>query len=63
MKQVISDKYLNIEDTLKECVFNFEENGEEYCNQERNTLKIFKVENLNVNIKSFKIPNFINKIA
>ena len=43
------------------CNFNF--NGRLFGNGERNVIKLFELEDKTINIKSFKIPNLINKIA
>lgn len=42
---------------------NFENNGETLDDRGRNKVKFFKVKEFNINTKSFKIPNFINRIA
>jgi len=49
----------NIESLVKE----FNEEGETLFDKGRNTIKIFELEQKNINIKSFKVPNLINKIA
>ena len=42
---------------------NFNTSGQLFGNGQRNVIKIFDVEGVAINIKSFKIPNIINKIA
>lgn len=42
---------------------NFENSGENYGNQKRNSLKLFKLDEITINVKSFKVPNLINQIA
>lgn len=37
--------------------------GEQVGNQDRNELKVFPFGNININIKSFKVPNFLNQIV
>ncbi|MEC3907608.1 lipopolysaccharide kinase InaA family protein [Tamlana sp. 2201CG12-4] len=42
---------------------NFDVKGEDFGNQDRNSLKLFQLKNVTVNVKSFRVPNFINQIA
>jgi hypothetical protein len=42
---------------------NFSTLGENFVNGKRNSIKLFEFENFTLNIKSFKKPNLINKIA
>lgn len=42
---------------------NFNTSGQLFGNGQRNVIKLFDIEGVTVNIKSFKIPNIINKIA
>ena len=44
-------------------ISNYEIEGENYGNQERNSLKLFQFKEMTVNVKSFKVPNIINQIA
>jgi hypothetical protein len=41
----------------------FETKGEDFGNQERNSLKLFQYKHSTVNVKSFKTPNVFNQIA
>ncbi len=50
------------EDDLLDCIANFEKSGEILAIGNRNCIKIFKCNNIKIAIKSFKSPNFINKI-
>lgn len=63
MKYVINKDYLKHEEFLKDYVLNFDTKGETYGNQKRNSLKLFQLEDFILNIKSFRVPNFINQIA
>lgn len=63
MKFKISEKYAVVQDQITEIIENFDTAGEEFGDQPRNTLKLFTVGEVTLNIKSFKIPNFVNKIA
>ncbi|NMH86470.1 Kdo domain containing protein [Flavivirga sp. Y03] len=42
---------------------NFDTKGEDFGNQERNSLKLFQLKGKTVNVKSFRIPNIVNQIA
>ncbi|CAM3502806.1 Kdo domain containing protein [Flavobacterium chungbukense] len=42
---------------------NFKSSGELFGNGDRNKIKLFKLDGKTINIKSFKVPNLINKIA
>lgn len=44
-------------------IYNFDSKGEDFGNQDRNSLKLFKLNDLTINVKSFRIPNIINQIA
>lgn len=63
MKYVINKDYLQHEEFLKDSVINFQTKGESFGNQKRNSLKLFQLNNLTLNFKSFKVPNIINQIA
>ncbi|WP_250432775.1 lipopolysaccharide kinase InaA family protein [Hanstruepera flava] len=51
------------EQLLKEIVANYETTGENFGNQDRNSLKLFALNSMTINVKSFKVPNIFNKIA
>lgn len=63
MKIVLSEKYQIKKSKLLEMVNNFEEQGDLLTNGKRNKIKVFDLGEVKINIKSFKIPNHINKIA
>ncbi len=63
MKYKIAPQFLGKKKQLDNIIFNFNNKGEPFGNQDRNTLKLFKLKNKIVNVKSFKVPNFINQIA
>jgi len=42
---------------------NYDVEGENYGDQDRNSLKLFDFKGGTVNVKSFKVPNLINKVA
>lgn len=62
MKSAWSKEYKNRKKEIFDCIINFESKGETIYDG-RNKIKIFDVGNVKINIKAFKIPNFINKIA
>ncbi|MFB9079879.1 Kdo domain containing protein [Flavobacterium procerum] len=49
--------------TILETIKNFNTSGKLFGNGDRNKIKLFDFEGKTINIKSFKIPNLINKIA
>ncbi|KAF2517793.1 Kdo domain containing protein [Flavobacterium foetidum] len=49
--------------SILETIKNFETSGELFGNGDRNKIKLFDFQGKTINIKSFKIPNLINKIA
>lgn len=63
MNKVINAKYKAIEETLDHFILNYESEGSPFGNQQRNSLRLFTIESETLNIKSFKVPNFINKIV
>jgi len=64
MKAVFSDSYKNQQSKVEELISNFSNNqGKLFGNGDRNTIKIFQLDHKQINIKSFKEPNFINRIA
>lgn len=63
MKKVLQVTYKLFENELNNFILNFETQGEDFGNQDRNSLKLFKLNGLLINVKSFKIPNIFNQIA
>ena len=59
----INSDYIQHKDFLSDCVTNFETKGQAFGNQKRNTLKLFTINELTINIKSFRIPNIFNQVA
>jgi len=60
---VIHDDFEQDKVKIDGFILNFDIQGEAFGNQQRNSLKLFKLNGHLVNIKSFRIPNFINQIA
>lgn len=63
MKVIVADKYFEHKQNIIDTIAHFNSKGEEFGDQKRNSIKLFKLENCTMNIKSFKIPNAVNKIA
>ena len=63
MIRVINSTYQDYQDELDEIIAHFDRSGEEFGDQDRNTLKLFELDGHTINIKSFKVPNLINQIA
>ena len=61
-KQIYPD-FAQDESFLDRIVSKYETEGENYGNQDRNSLKLFELNGKTINVKSFKIPNIINQIA
>lgn len=51
------------EKDVLDAIKHFETKGILFGNGDRNKIKLFEVEGFTINIKSFKVPNFINKVA
>lgn len=63
MRIVIHPKFQNYTNEINEFIFGFYENGIMLGNGKRNKIKLFELDDIVINIKSFKIPHLINKIA
>ena len=57
----INDKYFSFQEKINLCIKNFDREGE-LIKDSRNTVKVFRINNLHINIKRFKRPNFINRL-
>ncbi|MDX1543983.1 MAG: Kdo domain containing protein, partial [Christiangramia sp.] len=62
MKAKWSKAYESRKERICDCIKNFESEGE-ILYEGRNMIKTFEVNDIRINIKSFRIPNLINKIA
>ncbi|MBT8245543.1 MAG: Kdo domain containing protein [Winogradskyella sp.] len=63
MKSVIHSKYLAKKNSLVKLIKCFDTSEEHILKENRNTLKLFELDDITVNIKSFKIPNLVNRIV
>jgi hypothetical protein len=55
--------FITIENQIKNNINNFNSSGILFGDGKRNKIKLFELEGKTINIKSFKIPNLINKIV
>lgn len=63
MYSKISEAYKTYTPELNHLIEDFEAGGKEFGDQDRNTLKLFDLKGKPLNVKSFKVPNLVNKIA
>ena len=63
MSAVINKEFKSKQIELKNCVKNFSSTGILFGDGQRNTIKLFELDGKTINIKSFKKPHLINKIA
>jgi len=63
MKYTINSAFKTSDSKIISFVENFSTEGKLFGDGKRNVIKLFELEGRTVNIKSFKIPNLINKIA
>lgn len=63
MNYISSPSFKSIEDKILLCISDFKTTGKLFGDGKRNVIKLFELEGMTMNIKSFKIPNLINKIA
>ena len=58
-----NSQFQNSQSNLSNFIENFKTTGTLFGDGKRNVIKLFELEGKTINIKSFKIPNLINKIA
>lgn len=63
MPLFINNTFISKEKELKNHINNFNSTGIIFGDGKRNIIKLFELEGVTINIKSFKIPHLINKIA
>ena len=61
--KVIHPDFIDKTSSIDAMIHNFESSGTPFGNQDRNSLKLFELDGLTVNVKSFRVPNLINQIA
>ena len=62
-KKKIAKNFKSQTDFIDNIILNFDTQGEAFGNQDRNSLRLFNLNDKTINVKSFKIPNVINQIA
>ena len=63
MNKVIHPEFLHQAEEINQIIENFNTGGQMFVDGTRNKIKLFDLGNLTVNVKSFKVPNFINKLV
>lgn len=63
MKKIFNPDFIPVKTEILHSITNFNTTGENLSLGQRNTIKLFHLKSLILNIKSFKKPNFINQIA
>lgn len=63
MKLVLSENFKGSEKEIREILEHFNERGEQLGSGARNKIRLFGLAGITVNVKSFKVPNAVNKIA
>ena len=63
MNYIINDEFKKNEIFLNSIIKDFDSKGVPFGNQDRNSLKLFDLNGMKINVKSFKIPNIINQIT
>lgn len=63
MQLHVHPKFQNQEPELSSCIAHFDTTGMLFGDGKRNKIKLFELDGKTLNIKSFKVPNLINKVA
>ena len=63
MNIVFSKNFKGDTDAIKQCITDFDTSGKKFDERKRNSLKLFTIGERVINVKSFKVPNLINRIA
>lgn len=63
MNSIVQEKYKSNTQALNKIITDFDDKGEQFVNGKRNTIKLFDLGDLKINIKSFKVPNIFNQLA
>jgi hypothetical protein len=63
MKHIINNEFKDLQGSLIFFINNFLNEGKILVNGQRNAIKLFDIRGFELNVKSFKKPNLINKIA
>ncbi len=60
---IINSKFQSLKELVLDAISNFNSKGKVLVEGQRNAIKLFDLKDITLNIKSFKKPNLINKIA
>jgi len=63
MKKVVNNRYKSKESLLDEIIAGFDISEDDVIKQNRNTLKLFKLDDKVINVKSFRVPNILNRVV
>jgi len=63
MKFIVHPDYQSQKDSIYSKIENFNSEGQLFGNGKRNVIKLYPLGDMTMNIKSFKIPNLINKVV
>ncbi|TVZ51778.1 lipopolysaccharide kinase InaA family protein [Dokdonia sp. Hel_I_53] len=63
MKTVFSKTFAGDKTAIEKCIINFDTSGKKFDERKRNSLKLFDLGNVTINVKSFKVPNLVNRVA
>ncbi len=63
MKYTFSDVYKPLERSIIKIITDFDSTGKKFDDRNRNSIKLFDLEGIVVNVKSFKVPNLVNRVA
>lgn len=59
----INSNFNSIKELILEHILQFNSSGKYFVQGQRNAIKLFEIDGITLNIKSFKKPNLVNKIA
>ncbi|MFN7044455.1 MAG: lipopolysaccharide kinase InaA family protein [Flavobacterium sp.] len=59
----INSNFNTIKELILEHILQFNSSGKYFVQGQRNAIKLFEIDGITLNIKSFKKPNLVNKIA
>lgn len=62
-KWVVNSAYNEDTESLKAIIQNFNNSGKQLGKGKRNVIKLFELNGKTINVKSFKVPNLINRVA
>ncbi|TVZ22815.1 lipopolysaccharide kinase (Kdo/WaaP) family protein [Dokdonia sp. Hel_I_63] len=63
MNIVFSKNFKGDTKAIEQCITDFDTSGKKFDERKRNSLKLFEVGGSVINVKSFKVPNLINRLA